>query len=156
METALKKIFKQYKGKRSELIPILQKVQDRLGYLPKEALNKVAVFTRTPDSLVFGVATFYAQFYLSRQGKYKIKVCSGTACHVNGGSRILKTVQRKLGIVPGQTTKDYVFSLERVSCFGSCALAPVLVVNGKVYGRMTPKKAERIIDDLRKKKNKLG
>ncbi len=148
MDKQLSDVFEKYEGKREELIPLLQDVQGKLGYLPAEARTAISKFLNVPESVVFGVATFYAQFYLTRQGKHKIKVCRGTACHVRGGRRIMQAVQRKLGIKPGETTPDYEFSLERVACFGSCALAPVVVVDGKVHGRMTTQKAEQIVKGL--------
>lgn len=149
MNEELREVFENYEGKREELIPVLQDVQEKLGYLPREALVSVSRFLNLPESVVFGVATFYAQFYLTRQGKHKVKVCRGTACHVRGGGRIMQAVQRKLGIKPGETTDDYEFSLERVACFGSCALAPVVVIDGKVHGRMTSRKVEKLIEETR-------
>ena len=148
VDDQLEKVFARHEGDPSELIPLLQEVQETLGYLPASAMTAVATFLNIPESSVYGVATFYAQFYLTRQGKHKIKVCQGTACHVRGGRRILQTVTRKLGIKPGETTEDYAFSLERVACLGSCALAPAMVVDGEVYGRMTPWKAEKILENL--------
>ena len=142
-------VFRKYGGKRPELIPILQDVQSVLGYLPPAALAAVAKFLRVPESVVYGVVTFYAQFYLTRQGKHKIRVCLGTACHVRGGNQILETVKRKLGIGAGQTTEDYQFSLERVACVGSCALGPVVVANEKVHGRMTPRKTDKLLEKLK-------
>ncbi len=141
-------IFSRYQGERNELIPILQDVQDALGYIPRSAMTQTAGFLGVPESTVYGVVTFYAQFYLTRQGRHKIRVCQGTACHVRGSSRIMQALKRKLGIEPGGTTEDYKFSLERVACFGSCALAPVMVVNGRVHGRMTPHQAEKILESL--------
>ena len=148
MEDELQDVFSRYAGERSDLIPLLQDVQEKLGYLPEEAMKAVAAFVGIPESRVYGVATFYAQFYLTRQGRHKIRVCQGTACHVRGGKRILDTISRKLGIRPGETTEDYRFSLEAVACFGSCALAPVMVVDDKVHGRVTPQKAEQILEAL--------
>lgn len=145
----LEDIFSRYGGERGELIPILQDVQDALGYIPAEAMRETAGFMNLPVSVVYGVVTFYAQFYLTRQGKHKVRVCQGTACHVRGGRRIMRAVQAKLGIKPGGTTEDYEFSLERVACLGSCALAPVMVVDDKVYGGMTTAKAEKLLRDLR-------
>ena len=138
----------RYAGKRGDLIPVLQDVQAAFGYIPPEVMTEIAKFLRIPESTVYGVATFYAQFYLTRQGKHRIKVCQGTACHVRGGRRVMEVVRRRLGIKPGETTEDYQFSLERVACFGSCALAPVMVVDGKVYGRMTQQKAVRLLENL--------
>ena len=139
-------VLSSFAGKEHELIPILQRVQAELGYLPGEAMAEIARFTGVPESRVYGVASFYAQFYLERQGRHKIKVCRGTACHVRGSARIMSALGEKLGIAPGETTPDYRFTLERVACFGSCALAPVVVVDDKVYGRMTPEKAVKLLD----------
>ena len=147
-QETIQQIFSGYQGQRNELIPILQDVQEAFSYVPREAMTKIAHFLNIPESSVYGVVTFYAQFYRTRQGKHKIRVCQGTACHVRGGRRIMQAVEKKLGINPGETTADYKFSLERVACFGSCALAPVMVVNGKVHGRMTPQKAKKILESL--------
>jgi len=147
-QETIQQIFSGYQGQRNELIPILQDVQAAFGYVPREAMTKTARFLNIPESSVYGVVTFYAQFYRTRQGKHKIRVCQGTACHVRGGRRIMQAVGKKLGINPGETTADYKFSLERVACFGSCALAPVMVVDGKVHGRMTPQKAKKILESL--------
>lgn len=149
MRAQLDGVFRKYRGERSEIIPILQDVQAVLGYLPPAALSEVAKFLCVPESVVFGVVTFYAQFHLTRQGRNKIRVCQGTACHVRGGKQILETVKKKLGIRAGQTTEDYEFSLERVACFGSCALGPVVVVNEKVHGRMTPQKTVKLLEKLK-------
>jgi NADH-quinone oxidoreductase subunit E len=128
------------------LIPVLQKVQGELGYLPEEAVTEIAHFLGISRSEIYGVASFYAQFRFEKQGEHTVKVCQGTACHVRGSRRILEAVMQQLGIQPGGTTEDYKFSLERVACFGSCALAPVMVVDKKVYGRMNTTKA-RFQDD---------
>jgi len=148
MEEQLSAIFAEHPGARGELIPILQDIQAEFGYIPPEAMSATARFLNIPETAVYGVATFYAQFHLSRQGEHRIKVCQGTACHVRGGKRVMDAVSRKLGIKPGETTDDYMFSLERVACFGSCALAPVMVVDGKVHGRMTPQKALKLLEKL--------
>ena len=145
MRERLSSILAPYRGQRGALIPVLQKVQEELGYLPEEAVSEIAFFLGVSESEVYGVASFYAQFRFIRQGEHTIKVCQGTACHVRGGRRILETVERELGIRPGETTEDYKFSLERVACFGSCALAPVMVVDKTVYGRMTTAKARKTL-----------
>jgi len=145
MSEQLSQVFASYQRQRGALIPILQKVQEVSGYLPKEAVSDIAQFLRISESEVYGVASFYAQFRFERQGEHTIKVCQGTACHVRGGRRILEAVERELGIQPRGTTEDYKFSLERVACFGSCALAPVMVVDKTVYGRMTTVKAKKIL-----------
>ncbi len=146
MKEKLASVLENHPRDRSSLIPILQDVQDELGYLPAEAMKEVARHLRVPESTVYGVVTFYAQFYLTRQGRHKVKVCQGTACHVRGGKRVMDAVKKHLDIEPGGTTEDYQFSLERVACFGSCALAPVMVVDGKVYGKLTPARAVRIVE----------
>ena len=141
-------VLEKHPRDRSSLIPLLQDVQDELGYLPPEAMEEVARHLNLPESAVYGVVTFYAQFYLTPQGRHRVKVCLGTACHVRGGRRIMDAVRRRLGIEPGETTPDYEFSLERVACFGSCALAPVMVVDGKVHGRCTPEKAKKVLSRI--------
>ena len=145
----MKKILNNFKGTKNELIPILQKTQEKFGYLSRRRLAQIATFLNITESAVYSVVTFYSQFYLTRQGKYKIRVCQGTACHVKGGKRIMESIERELNIKQGETTPDYNFTIERVACFGSCALAPVLVVNEKVYGRMTTQKAKEIIKKLK-------
>lgn len=147
MQDQLNEVFSRHEDKRSELIPILQEVQEVLGYLPREAMEAAAKFLGIPRSTVYGVVTFYAQFYLTRQGKHKIRVCQGTACHVRGSGEVLDAVKNKLGIESGGTTSDYKFSLERVACFGSCALAPVMVVDDKVYGNVSSEQALDILKD---------
>ena len=149
MSDELAKIVAEYKWEKGALIPIIQKVQEKFGYLPKEAISEIAKSSRMSESEVFGVASFYAQFYFTRRGQHTVKVCLGTACHVCGGARILDEVKRELGVESGGTTKDYKFSLERVACFGSCALAPVLVINKDVYGRMTVAKAKETLNEYR-------
>jgi NADH-quinone oxidoreductase subunit E len=145
LQEELAEVLAPYKGARGALIPVLQKVQEKLGYLPEEAVSEIAKFLRVSESDVFGVASFYAQFRFTRPGEHNVRVCLGTACHVRGGARIMETTQKELGIQPGGTTADYKFSLERVACFGSCALAPVMVVDKRVYGRMVPAKAKEIL-----------
>ena len=110
---------------------------------------QVARFLQIPESTVFGVGTFYAQFKFFPTGKKKVRLCRGTACHVRGAPRILEEVEKYLGIKQGDTTDDLEYSLETIACFGSCALAPVMVVDDNVYGRMTPKKASQILDDTK-------
>jgi len=146
----LNKILSHYNGRRDELIPILQEAQEEFRYLPEEVMKGIARFLRLSESTVYGVATFYAQFKFSPSGRRVVRVCRGTACHVRGGARILREVEKRLGIRPGGTTTDLEYSLETIACFGSCALAPVVVVDDDVYGRMTPTKIGKILDDTRK------
>lgn len=145
----LSQVLAPYCGQRGATIPVLQKVQEKLGYLSEEAISEIAKFLGLSKNEVYGVATFYAQFRFERQGEHVVRSCQGTACYVRGGRRILETVEQELGIQPGETTKDYKFSLERVACFGSCALAPVMVVDKTVYGRMTTVKARQILAEYR-------
>lgn len=141
----LQEILEKYKGEKGDLIPVLQEVQARFGYLPEEAMQRVARFLRLSEGTIYGVATFYAQFKFTPVGKHIIKVCRGTACHVRGVSRILDEVERQLGVKPGETTLDLEYTLETIACFGSCALAPVMVVDETVYGKMTPEKVTNIL-----------
>ena len=142
---ALDEVFSRYQGRKDELIPVLQETQARLGYLAPEAMAAIARFLKLAPSAVYGVATFYAQFKLVPSGKRTVRVCRGTACHVRGSPRIVDEVEKQLNIQPGETTADREFSLETIACFGSCALAPVMVVDEKVYGRMTPTKVKEIL-----------
>jgi len=145
IEEKLTEVFKRFKGTKDELIPILEAVQEEFGYLPREAMLKISRRLRIPESNIYGVATFYALFRLKPSGKNIIRVCRGTACHVRGGARILQEFENRLGIKAGETTPDLEYSLETISCFGSCALAPVVVVNRQVYGRMTPAKVAEVL-----------
>jgi NADH-quinone oxidoreductase subunit E len=148
VDPSLRALLEKYPAERSNLIPLLQVVQEKTGWLTNEAMAAIADYLRVPPSLIYGVATFYAQFYLTPQGKHRVKVCQGTACHVRGSQAIMDQLSSKLGIPPGGTTSDLLFSLERVACFGSCALAPVMVLDGKVHGRVTIKKAEKIVEGV--------
>jgi len=142
-------ILSHYSGESGDLIPILQEAQGRFRYLPSEVMLEIAKFLRIPEGTVFGVCTFYAQFKFTPMGKRIVKVCRGTACHVRGATRILDEIVRRLGIEPGDTTDDLEYSLETIACFGSCALAPVMVVDDNVYGRMTPSKVAQILGDTK-------
>ena len=145
IEERLNGILSSYQGNEDQLIPILQQVQLAFGYLPETAMRKIAKFLNLPESTVFGVVTFYAQFRLVPSGRNMITVCRGTACHVRGGARILREVEKQLGVKPGETTSDFEYSLETVACFGACALAPVMVVNHKVQGRMSTAKVRETL-----------
>ena len=135
----LDEIINSYGAKKSNLIAILQKVQEVFRYLPEDAMIYIGTkIEGLSPATVFGVATFYAQFSLEPKGKYEIKVCDGTACHVRGSMPVLNAIKARLDIKDGQlTTNDGLFSLETVSCLGACGLAPVVVNNDKVYPQMT-------------------
>jgi NADH-quinone oxidoreductase subunit E len=139
------KVLASYTREKANLIPILQQVQQVLGYLPEEALKRIAKYVGEPECNVFGVATFYAQFQLLPRGRNLVRVCRGTGCYVKGAPRIIEELEKMLGIKEGETTPDKEYTLETVACFGSCALAPVMVVNEKVYGRLTAEKAKEIL-----------
>ncbi|WP_448873732.1 NADH-quinone oxidoreductase subunit NuoE [Desulfobulbus propionicus] len=146
-QPSLEAILARHDQTRDNLIPLLQEVQERFQYLSPDALQAVANHLHLSENDVYGVATFYAQFRFTPPGLHHIKVCEGTACHVRGSDRILEAISRSTGLVPGQTSADGKFSLERVACFGSCALAPVVVVDDKVYGRMTALKTQKLIEE---------
>lgn len=141
-----KDIFKHYPANdRSNLIAILQQIQDEYGYLPEEALQDVASFLCMPVSGVYGVATFYNQFRLTPLGKNVIRVCRGTACHVKNSANILTALESELNIVAGGTTRDKLFTLETVACIGACSIAPVININEEYYGRISVKEIPKII-----------
>ena len=151
MQEQLAQALAPYQGQKGATIPVLQKAQEEIGYLPEDVISEIANFLGLTKNEVYGVATFYSQFRFERQGEHTVKVCQGTACYVRGGRRILGTVMQGLGIQPGETTEDYKFSLERVACFGACALAPVTVIDNTVYAKMTTAKAKQLLDEYRRK-----
>jgi NADH:ubiquinone oxidoreductase subunit E len=132
----------------ASVLPALQRIQQAFGYVPQEALPQVARRLGVAESHVYGVATFYSQFRFAPPGKNGITACCGTACHVRGSARLLSDLEKRLGIKPGETTADLGFSLDTIACFGSCALAPVVVINGKVRGRMNRSRLFKAIDEL--------
>jgi NADH-quinone oxidoreductase subunit E len=152
VEERLNEILLSYQGREDELIPILQQVQQAFGYLPEPIMKKIAKFLQLPESTVFGVGTFYAQFKLVPSGRNIIRVCRGTACHVRGGARILREVEKHLGIKPGESSPDLEYCLETVACIGACALAPTMVVNNETHGQMTTKKAAEVLEQFKGKK----
>ena len=134
----------------SGLIPILEDVQNKFGYIPEDAVQIISKRINRPISEIYGVATFYKSFSLTPRGKHLITVCVGTACHVRGGSKIVEALSRELKIDPGETTKDLNYSLEAVNCLGCCAIGPVIVVDDEYYGEMTSKKALGLVSKLKK------
>jgi NADH-quinone oxidoreductase subunit E len=141
-------ILDTYAEVPGSLITILQETQEAYGYLPMEAMEHIAERTGTPIATIVGVATFYAQFRLQPVGKYLIMLCKGTACHVNGSDLIASAITDELGITDGETTEDGLFSLEFVACLGCCSLSPVMMINGRTYGRLTPDKAKKVLREL--------
>jgi NADH-quinone oxidoreductase subunit E len=139
-------IFSDYNGDEGDLIPILQTVQNRFGYISEEHVKRVSDFLRISENQVFGVASFYSQFRFTAPGRHTIKVCLGTACHVRGGQILLDAVEREVGITPGETSEDGRFDLQRVACLGCCALAPVVQVNNDIYSRVTVLRLKEILE----------
>ena len=145
-------ILSSYEYKKSNLIAVLQKVQEEFRYLPLDAMTYIGTkIEGLSPATVYGVATFYAQFSLEPKGKYEIKVCDGTACHVRGSMPVLNAIRNKLNLKEGQLTSDNgLFSLETVSCLGACGLAPVVVINEKVYPQMTSDAISIVLDTIMK------
>lgn len=146
----LDETLEQYAGVKGSLITILQKTQEIYGYVPIDAVYRIAERTGETPAKILGVATFYSQFRFQAVGKYLIMLCKGTACFVNGAERIADAVTDELGIHDGETTEDGLFSLSLVSCLGCCSLAPVMMINETTYGSLTPDKVRRILRELRK------
>jgi len=144
MDEELRRIFAVYTGHKSEIIPILQDIQDAYGYLPEDALEEVARFTGVSRAHLYGVATFYAQFRFRPRGRKHIMVCTGTACHVSGAEQVLDAIERHLGIEEGDVTDDLEYSLESVGCIGCCSLAPCAMVNDEVVSRIKPSRVAKI------------
>lgn len=144
-KTSIQDILSRHQPERHNLIPILHEVQRHLGYLTPEAMQAVAGYLRLTLSTAYGVATFYSAFRFKPGGRHSLKVCRGTACHIKGGRRVLHECEVRLGIQPGETTADREYTLETEACFGSCALAPVVVRDERIYGRMTPAKISDIL-----------
>ncbi len=147
--TQVDAILDKRKAEKGALIPILQEVQEAYGYLPRDVLFRIAERLELPFSQVYGVATFYSQFYLTRRGKNVIKICDGTACHVRGAARTREVLEHQLGVEPGGTTEDYQFTYEVVYCLGACALGPIAVVNGQVRGRCNAERVLKVVEGLK-------
>jgi NADH:ubiquinone oxidoreductase subunit E len=140
-EEILEEILASYRGDRGELAPILQEVQESLGYLPEKAMLDIADFLGVPESHVYSVASFYTQFRLLPLGRKRVAVCRGTACHIRGAPQILNTIENAIHLKEGETSGDLEYTLETVACIGCCALAPCIRINKEVSGEMTSEKA---------------
>ena len=147
----MKEILEKYKVDKENLIPILNDVQEKYGYIPKLAQLEISNYLRLPMAEIFGVITFYSRFTLEPKGKYNISVCLGTACFVKGSQSILDRLKDRLKIEEGKTTEDGKFSIDTTSCVGACGIAPVFTVNNEVYGHATVKKLDEVINELEKK-----
>ncbi|MEA1959868.1 MAG: NADH-quinone oxidoreductase subunit NuoE [Bacillota bacterium] len=143
----LESILDNYRETTGKLIPVLQETQEIFGYLPQDAIREISRVLRIPASEIYGVATFYGQFHLKPRGKNIIKICTGTACHVRGGGKVLEALRESLGLKDGvNTTDDLQFTLDPVACLGACGMAPVMMVNDDVYGRLEPKDVAIILE----------
>lgn len=145
MEKSLENIFSDYEGKRENVIPILQKVQEEYTYLPEHLMAEIADYTCVPASDIYGVATFYAQFRFTPTGENLISVCRGTACHVRGAPRIFEEITDQLNLEGEGTTEDQKYTVETVACVGCCALAPVITINEEVHGDLTKQKVRKLV-----------
>jgi NADH-quinone oxidoreductase subunit E len=141
-------VLGEYRTQRGAVIPVLQKAQEIYGWLPRKVLETVAREMKVPLSQIYGVVTFYSQFYLSRRGRHICRQCDGTACHVKGAARIIDTVENSLGISAGETTPDYRVTFEVVYCLGSCGLAPVAMIDDRVVGHLVPETMVKLVNDL--------
>lgn len=146
--TAVAPIVERVGHAKSDLIPILQRLQHHYGYLPAPVVSEVTRVTGIPASRVYGVITFYAQFSTEPAGRHKVCVCQGTACHVRGGHGVLRAVEGELGIRPGQTSDDLAYTLETVACLGACAVGPVMTVDGQYFGKMTSAKVTGVLEQV--------
>jgi NADH-quinone oxidoreductase subunit E len=140
----MREILAPFQGRQVILIPALQAVQDKFGYLPEVAMEEIGRIAGLSANVVYGVASFYAQFRTTPIGKKHVSVCQGTACHVRGGARILEAIERAIGIKAGETTPDLQYSLETVACIGACALAPTLRINEDTHGKLTTNEVEQL------------
>ncbi|MBW2467346.1 MAG: NAD(P)H-dependent oxidoreductase subunit E [Deltaproteobacteria bacterium] len=149
----LESVYSRYIEQEGNAISILQGIQDAFGYIPEKAVGWFSAKSGIPESKFFGIVTFYAQFYLKPRGKNVVTTCCGTVCHVKGGHRVQFQIHEELGLpLDEDTTRDGLITIERVACLGACSLAPVVVINDKVQGRMTPDKMVRQLRKLREKK----
>ncbi len=147
-------LIKKYKDKKGFLIPLLQDVQSTYGYVPRDAIYYIAKAFNIFPATIYGVLTFYTQFFLTPRGMHTIRVCQGTACHVMGGKELLDYISNRLGIKDGETTKDGFFSLVRVACLGCCGMAPVVMIDKEVYGNCTFQKIDSFLETYISKEKK--
>lgn len=143
-------IVHKHNVERGAVIPILQEIQGTYGYVPPVAVQRIADNINVPASEIFGIVTFYGQFRLQPLGKYLIKICHGTACHLCGAEMVAEIVSQVIGAKEGETSEDGLFTVERVACIGCCSLAPCMMINGEAYGRLTPEAISKIINEIRR------
>ena len=150
MDQELSTIVEKYKGVKGNVILILQEIQEKYQFLPEDILEETSNAVKVPLSEFYGVATFYSQFKFTKPGKYQIKVCHGTACHINDARMISETIVDELSIEAGETSEDGKFSLDEVACLGCCSLAPVIMINDKVFGDLDAKKLRKVLKEYKK------
>ena len=153
----IERILERYPAAgRDSLIPILQEVQEAVGYLSEKAVTAIGGHLGIPAAKIYGVATFYNQFRFQPLGRFHFMVCRGTACHVKGSAKVLAALVRALGVKPGQTSRDGLFSLEEVACIGACGLAPVISVNGAFHAKQTPESVVDLVESCRREEEKVA
>jgi len=145
----LNKIIEKYRVEPGGIIPLLEEAQDFLGYLPINVQKQISDKTNIPLSRIYGIVTFYSFFTMTSRGRHTVQVCLGTACYVKGGKKIAEIIEEKFGVKSGETTSDRMFTYETVRCLGVCGLAPVIVVDGEVYGRVKPSKIKEILEQYK-------
>ena len=148
MEQAFQTLLKEWRGVKGNVIPLLQKTQELFGFLPMDAMRKISHVTGKTQAEIYGVATFYAQFRFKPTGRHLVKVCHGTACHVQGADSLDTVLESRIGAKAGETTADGEFTVDRVACLGCCSLAPVVMIDGEVYGRLTGDKIGKIVSTV--------
>ncbi len=139
--------LKDFSGHPDELIPLLQLYQKTYGYISEQAARQICAFLKISEARIYGVASFYTQFRFEKPGAHTIRVCQGTACHVQGGAQLSNEIRDILGIQPGEVTPDFLYDFQEVACLGCCAQAPVVEIDGKIYGKMTPDKLRKVLAD---------
>jgi len=144
----------RYEGAPGDLIPLLQSAQDHFGYIPRRAISYISSVTGIPESEIYGVITFYSQFRLRPMGKYVIRACAGTACHVSGAKMIIETIEDEAGVPVGETSEDGLFTLQTVACIGCCSLAPVVMVNEDTHGSLNPASTRKLVKKVSREARK--
>jgi len=146
----------KYQGERGALIPLLQSAQETYGYIPESAIDYISEVVGIPSADIYGVITFYSQFRLKPMGKNIIKICDGTACHVNSSTVLIRTLESELQIGNDETTDDGLFTIQKVACLGCCSLSPVLMINDETHGRLTPKKVQQLLKEYKENETSKG
>lgn len=141
----------KYQGEKGALIPLLQSAQETYGYIPESAIDHISEVVEIPSADIYGVITFYSQFRLKPMGKHIVKVCDGTACHVNSSTAILRALQDELQIDNDETTEDGLFTLQKVACLGCCSLSPVIMIDDETFGKLNPKKVQQLLKEYRER-----